>query len=153
MSPRNLKKGGWIEFQELHPWPCCDDGTMKDDDVLKRFYEMAYDAFQLFKMNLHIARDLKPMLEEAGFKNVHCVVKKVPVGVWARDPILRVVGIYMKTAILSVIPAFAGKPFEALGIPPVEREVWQAHVRKTLEDNSIHRYFNFYFWYAQKEEE
>lgn len=125
---------------------------MRDDDVLKRFYELAYEAFQLFKMDIHRARDLKPILEGAGFKNVHCVVKKVPVGTWARDPIMRVVGLYLKMAILSVIGSFAGKPFEALGISAEERQVWLAMVRKTVEDTSIHRYFNFYFWYAQKED-
>jgi hypothetical protein len=125
---------------------------MLDDDPLKRFYALAYEAFLKFKMNIHAARDLRPYLEDAGFKNIHCIVKKVPVGTWARDRILRVIGLYMKLAILAVIPSFAGKPFEALGISSEERQVWLAVVRKTLEDNSIHRYFNFYFWYAQKEE-
>ncbi|KAG6245568.1 hypothetical protein E4U23_005259 [Claviceps purpurea] len=40
--------------------------------------------------------------------------------------------------------------FEALEIPEAEVEVTLAMAREGLEDPDVHRYFNFYFWYAQK---
>ncbi|KAF4850564.1 Secondary metabolism regulator LAE1 [Colletotrichum siamense] len=147
----HLKPGGWIEFQELHIYPQCDDGTMKEDDKLKEFYDIVLQSFLCFGANFHKARDLRPHLEGAGFKDIRREVKKVPIGTWAKDEILRLCGLYLKHAIRDVLPAFK-KPFEANGLSPVETEVWTAIARKEIEDNSKHRYFNFYFWYAQKPE-
>ncbi|KAJ0295274.1 hypothetical protein Brms1b_013786 [Colletotrichum noveboracense] len=147
----HLKPGGWIEFQELHIYPQCDDGTMKEDDKLKEFYDIVLQSFLCFGANFHKARDLRPHLEGAGFKDIRREVKKVPIGTWAKDEILRLCGLYLKHAIRDVLPAFK-KPFEANGLSPVETEVWTAIARKEIEDNSKHRYFNFYFWYAQRPE-
>ncbi|GKT41649.1 secondary metabolism regulator LAE1 [Colletotrichum spaethianum] len=110
-------------------------------------------AFGRFGLHFHNARDLGPRLEAAGFKNIQCEVKKVPIGTWPKDNTLRLVGNYMKETAAGIATAFVGKPFEALGLLEVERQVWLATVKKALEDRSKHRYFNQYFWYAQKPED
>ncbi|KAK1716500.1 S-adenosyl-L-methionine-dependent methyltransferase [Colletotrichum lupini] len=152
-SYKHLKNGGWIEFQELHGEVQCDDGTVPKDDTVKRFWEMGNEAFSLFGLQFHNARDMKPRLEAAGFKNIQCEVKKCPIGTWPKDPTLRLVGKYMQEALSGVAAAFVGKPFEALGIEAVERQVWLATLRKAIKDRSAHRYMNQYFWYAQKPED
>ncbi|GJC84203.1 secondary metabolism regulator LAE1 [Colletotrichum liriopes] len=152
-SYKHLKTGGWIEFQELHGQVNCDDGTVAEDDPVKRFWELGNEAFGLFGLHFHNARDLGPHLEAAGFKNIQCEVKKVPIGTWPKNNTLRLVGKYMKEAAVGVAAAFVGKPFEALGLSEVERQVWLATIKKALEDRSKHRYFNQYFWYAQKPED
>ncbi|KAK2749034.1 methyltransferase domain-containing protein [Colletotrichum kahawae] len=146
----HMKPGGWIEFQELHGQIHSDDGTMADDDKLKEFYELVVEAFQNLGLNLHNARDLRPHLEAAGFKDIHCEVKKIPVGIWPKNPTQRLIGNYSKKSIEMAAPAFAGKPFEAMGISKVESQVWCATVKKDMEDLSKHRYYNMFFWYAQK---
>ena len=123
---------------------------MADDDPVKRFYELTDEAFSKFNMNIHEPREIGRYLEAAGFRNIRCVVKKVPIGPWARDPTLRIVGWYMKTAIETVLPSVAGKPFEALGMSLEERTLWPAVVRKSLNDATRHRYCHYYFWCAQK---
>lgn len=145
-----MRPGAWIEFQELHGQVHCDDGTMPEDDKLKEFYELTVEAFDGLGIMFHIARDLRPHLEAAGFKDIHCEVKKIPVGTWPKDKTMRLIGQYMKGVVADAIPAFAGKPFEAHGISNVESQVWQATAKKELEDRTKHRYLNFYFWYAQK---
>lgn len=75
-----MKEKGWIEWQELHPWPQCDDGTMANDDILKRLYEHVWRAFSTLGMNLHWASEVGMHLETAKFENIHCVARKVPVG-------------------------------------------------------------------------
>ncbi|KAL0768287.1 hypothetical protein CaCOL14_009262 [Colletotrichum acutatum] len=151
-SYKHLKNGGWIEFQELHGEVQCDDGTVQEDDTVKRFWEMGNEAFSLFGLQFHNARNMKPRLEAAGFKNIQCEVKKCPIGTWPKDPTLRLVGKYMQEALSGVAAAFVGKPFEALGIEAVERQVWLATLRKAIKDRNAHRYMNQYFWYAQKPE-
>ncbi|KAF4126530.1 Conserved hypothetical, protein [Geosmithia morbida] len=145
-----LKPGGWIEMQELCGAPLCDDGTMPDDDPVKKMYDLAAQAFARFDADVRLASDLGTHLREAGFENVKCIVKKVPIGVWAKDKTLRLIGLYQKTAILQLMPALAGRPFEALGMAKAESEIVLSLARKGLEDTGAHRYFNYYFWYAQK---
>jgi hypothetical protein len=145
-----LKPGGWIELQELHGDPLCDDGTMLPDDPVKRLYDLAGEAFQKFGMNTKLPATLEPLLRDAGFENIHCIVKKVPIGPWARDKTLRLVGLYQRMAVQDIIPVIGGRPFAALGMSQVESQVTLALARKGLQDNSVHRYFNYYFWYAQK---
>ncbi|CAI4213254.1 unnamed protein product [Parascedosporium putredinis] len=157
LSPSNpsgaLKPGGWVELQELHGAPMCDDGTMLPDDPVKALYDLAAQAFLKFGMNVTVTSELEPLLREAGFENIHCVVKKVPIGPWAKDKTLRLVGKYQELAVQDIIPTFAGRPFEALGMSQTESQVMLAMARKGLADLSIHRYFNYYFWFAQKPEE
>ena len=123
---------------------------MLPDDPVKRMYDLAGEAFSTFGMNTTLPANLEPLLRAAGFENIQCHVKKVPIGVWAKDKTLRLVGMYQKLAVVDIMPTFAGRPFEALGMSQVESQVVLAMARKALEDTEVHRYFNYYFWYAQK---
>ena len=123
---------------------------MPDDDPVKYVYDLAYRAFLTFNMDVRMPRALEHVLREAGFVNVQCVIKKVPIGPWARDKTLRVVGMYQKMAVQDLLPAFAGRPFTALGMSQIESQVALAHARQGLGDNRVHRYFLYYFWFAQK---
>ncbi|PCG95078.1 Hypothetical protein PENO1_075180 [Penicillium occitanis (nom. inval.)] len=147
---KSLRPGGWIELQELCAEPLCDDNTMPDDDPVKYMYDLAGQAFRKFGMDVTLPKRLEPLLHGAGFRNIHVVVKKVPIGVWAKNKTLRLIGLYQKMAILDLMPALAGRPFSALGLSPEESQVTLAFARKGLDDYKTHRYFNYYFWYAQK---
>ncbi|KAK5659925.1 hypothetical protein OQA88_13389 [Cercophora sp. LCS_1] len=146
----SLKPGGWIELQELCAEPLCDDGTMRDDDPVKYMYDLAGRAFSKFGMNVTLPKNLGPMLTDAGFTNVQCVVKKVPIGVWAKDKTLRLIGMYQKEAVRELMPALSGRPFAALGLSQAEADVTLAFARQAMDDPKVHRYFNYYFWFAQR---
>ncbi len=147
---RSLRPGGWIELQELCAEPLCDDGTMPSDDPVKYMYDLAGQAFSKFGMNVTLPKNLEPLLRDAGFENIQCIVKKVPIGTWAKDKTMRLIGLYQQTAVMDLMPALAGRPFQALGMSPMESEVALAHARNGLRDMKVHRYFHYYFWYAQK---
>ncbi|GKT41648.1 putative methyltransferase tdiE [Colletotrichum spaethianum] len=145
-----MKSDVWIEFQELHGQVHCDDGTMPEKEGLEKFYKLTVDAFGGLGMHFHHARDLGHYLGVAGFKNVRCRIFKIPIGHWPNDDKMRSVGMFMASAVADAIPAFVGKPFEAHGISAQDGKAWQTLAMQALADNSKHRYFNFYFWYAQK---
>ncbi|KFZ23353.1 hypothetical protein V502_02174 [Pseudogymnoascus sp. VKM F-4520 (FW-2644)] len=147
---KSLCPSGWIELQELHSHPCCDDGTMSHDDPFKRLYELAGQAYQKFGMSTALPAHLEPLLLDAGFQNIHCKIMKVPIGTWAKDKTMRLIGLYQKTAVSDFISTLAGRPFEALGMSQEEAQVTLAFARKALNDANVHQYFNYYFWYAQK---
>ncbi|KAI0121216.1 S-adenosyl-L-methionine-dependent methyltransferase [Xylariales sp. AK1849] len=146
----NIKPGGWMEWQELHGWMQCDDGTMPPDDPAFGMYKLVNEAFAKLGYDTHIAAKLADPMKDAGFVNVQCTVKKIPIGTWARDRRLRLVGHYLKLVIQDFLPALANKPFAALGLNQVERELWRTAASKALDDQTVHRYWNFYFWYGQK---
>jgi hypothetical protein len=123
---------------------------MTDDDDLKSLYDTAGAAYKKFGMSTTLPAELEPYLRDAGFENIHCKVMKVPIGTWARDKTMRLIGLYQKLAVVDFIPTLAGRPFQALQIAEAEAEVRVALARKALENSSVHRYFNYYFWYAQK---
>lgn len=123
---------------------------MKDDDPVKSLYDTAGAAYKKFGMSTTLPAEIEPYLREAGFENIHCRIMKVPIGVWAKEKTMRVIGLYQKMAVVDFIPTLAGRPFQALQISETEAEVRVALARKGLEDPSVHRYFNYYFWYAQK---
>lgn len=69
-----------------------------------------------------------------------------------QDKRLRLVGLYARTAVDDMFGAMAAKPFRALGMDPVESEVFLAAARKDLNNPEMHCYENFFFWTAQKPE-
>ncbi|KAK3389791.1 S-adenosyl-L-methionine-dependent methyltransferase [Podospora didyma] len=151
----HLRPGGWIEFQESWGMPFCDDGTMvsegEDEDIMVRFYRLCADAMARFGMQIDKGTKVGEYLSHTGFTNITCVKRKVPIGTWAKEKALRLVGLYVREATMQSLPSM-GKAFAGLGMSEVEREVWAAKVRAAVKDTSVHRYYYFYFWYAQKPE-
>ncbi|KAI0004044.1 S-adenosyl-L-methionine-dependent methyltransferase [Xylariaceae sp. FL0662B] len=147
----HLRPGGWMEWQEQHCAFQCDDGTLcAATDGAAGFYALAHAAFAKLGFDAHLAAHLRAPLEAAGFRDVRCVVKKVPVGPWARDPTLRLAGLYLRTIIREFVPVCAARPLAVLGLGAAEREAWRAKAVRALDDMSVHRYWNVYFWYGQK---
>jgi hypothetical protein len=147
---RNLAPGGWVEIQELDARANCDDGTLAPDAPLKRFFDTAETAVQTFGMNFRAGEKLGPILEKAGFVHVNCVVHKVPIGTWAKDKRLRLIGMYCRTAVNDMFGAMAAKPFRNLDMSEAEIQLFLAAARKDLNNDGIHAYEKFYFWTGQK---
>ncbi|KAG6093829.1 hypothetical protein E4U30_003974 [Claviceps sp. LM220 group G6] len=145
-----LRPGGWVELQDFQPIPLCDDGTMPDNDPVKHALDLTERAFEKFGMRSKLPAELEPYLREAGFGNIHCKIFKVPIGPWAKDHLMRVVGLYQRLAVMEILPSMSGRLFHALEISEAEAQVTIAMARKGLNDPNVHRYFNYYFWYAQK---
>ncbi|KAF4977615.1 hypothetical protein FZEAL_5899 [Fusarium zealandicum] len=145
----HLKPGGWIEIQELDARANCDDGTLPTDAPLAKFFDSAEEAVSNFGMNFRIGENLREPLEKAGFINVECKVLKVPIGTWAKDTNLRLIGLYCSTAVGDMFGAMAAKPLRKI-MDPAEIELFLAAARKDLHNPAFHSYEKYYFWMAQK---
>ncbi|KAG6062518.1 hypothetical protein E4U32_002233 [Claviceps aff. humidiphila group G2b] len=137
----SLRPGGWIELQELqlttnNAMRRRNHASMLDDDPVKYLFEKINSTFEVLGLKAKLPLKLESNLREAGFENVHCQIFKVPIGPWAEDRTMRIVGLCQKIATLKMSEA--------------EAEVTIAMARKGLEDPNVHRYFHYYFWYAQK---
>ncbi|KAM0321053.1 hypothetical protein ACHAPQ_009755 [Fusarium lateritium] len=148
----HMKPGAWIEIQELDARANCDDGSLAPDAPLAKFFDTAEEAVASFGMKFRAGENLREPLEKAGFTNVSCKVLKVPIGTWAKDKKLRLIGLYLKTAVSDMFGAMAAKPLRKI-LSPEEIEVFLAHARKDLDNVKIHSYEKYYFWMGQKSKE
>ena len=149
---RSLKPGGWVELQELCAEVLCNDGTIPDNDPVKVIYELIQSAFEKFGMNVTVVKDLERLLRDAGFENIQCVMKPVPIGPWVRDPTLRLVGMYQKMAVQDFMPVLPIIPFTALGMSQTQSKEAVDNAMQALRDTGVHRFFQYFFWFAQKPE-
>ena len=150
---RRTKNGGWVEFQEIIPQIECDDSSMRPDDPLRIFYDAATQGLRTFGCDPLRPARLEEALEHAGYTNIRCVTKKIPISTWARGKRLKTLGLFMKTVMLDSLDALAAKPLAALGVSPSDRRELTRHVRRSLDDNTVHRYVNCVFCYGQKREQ
>jgi hypothetical protein len=123
---------------------------MPEESYYAKFVAQCNVAMNKFGMNFQSANHVGETLKKVGFTRVECRTIKTPVGIWAKDPTLRLVGQYMLTVMSDLMGAFAAKPFLALGMEPAEIEVFLAKARKDLKDPKQHAYLEFKLWRAQK---
>ncbi len=126
---------------------------MPEDDILRQYFQASYEGMSKYGMDITKGRTVHEELSQAGFVNINCVVKRLPLGLWPRDKTMRLVGQYARMAALDGVElTIMGKPFAPLGLSQIESQVWAAKIRQAFQDDSVHRYYNFYFWMAQKPE-
>jgi len=117
---RSIKPGGWIEPQESDYESMCDDGTMRDDDAVKKMHTRTVEAFAKFDIDATILPGLEGILRDAGFEDIRHQTKKVPIRSRARDSKPKRIG-------------FGEKPFHILGIISKENKAAQMLVQRALE--------------------
>jgi hypothetical protein len=129
----------------------CDDGTMKADDPLKVYTDLCTQGMETFGGKTRGPSEMQLVLEKAGFKDVRCVVKKVPISTWPRDRKLRVVGLFMKSIMVDLLGAMAAKPLAALNMPVQERQRLATAAKESLQGDPSHRYVEFCICYGRKD--
>jgi hypothetical protein len=113
-----LKPGGWIEFQEICPRLTSDDNSIPPDYPVTKFYDIVNRVFlDRYGFDLFLIERMKSELQNLGFINVQQRVFQLPVGAWPKDKRLRLIGLYMREAIVSLLPSMGAKPFAEYGIP------------------------------------
>lgn len=138
---RHTKPGGWVEFQELHYYPHCDDGSMDKPYAFREFMEYLRDGIANFGSDLNGATKLRARMEAAGFIKVQEVMFRAPLGIWPKKKTLRLAGLYWRTAIIDGLMNIAKRPLEkGLGWSLPAIEVFLVEVRKSMMDPSIHSY-------------
>jgi hypothetical protein len=138
---RHTKPGGWVEFQELHYYPHCDDETMDKPTAFQKFLKLVRDGVANLGSDLNGVANLHNQVTEAGFINVKEDVLKLPIGIWPKNKTLKLAGLYWRTAILDGLMSVAKRPIgKGLGWSTQEIELLLVDVRKCLMDSSIHSY-------------
>ena len=105
-------------------------------------------------VNLHATLDLGDMLRAAGFVNVTTRIFQIPIGVWPKSKVLKMVGLYWRTILLDgVQPIALGPLTRGLGWSKEEVEVWLVKVRQGYLEGRVHSHMPLHIICAQKPEE
>ncbi|KAH6873298.1 S-adenosyl-L-methionine-dependent methyltransferase [Alternaria rosae] len=146
----NLKPGGWMESQEIFSKLQCAEG-MPDSYPLQEWSQLQDEAAHNLGRPLRIADKLKRWYREAGFVDVHEEVFALPVNPWPKE---NKSNMYGKFCMWNMLVGLHGWTIEyfvsGLGWTPAEVEVYLAHVRNSLADESVHAYYNFYVVWGRK---
>ncbi|KAH6713325.1 S-adenosyl-L-methionine-dependent methyltransferase [Leptodontidium sp. MPI-SDFR-AT-0119] len=148
---KHTKPGGWVEFQELHYYPHCDDESLDRPYAVREWLEYVRDGVANFGSDLNGVTKLREKMEAAGFINIEEQVLRCPVGIWPKNRTLKLAGLYWRTAISDGLMSVAKRPMEkGLGWSVAEIEVFLVGVRKALHDSSFHAYMPLHMLYGQK---
>ncbi|OLN81987.1 Demethylmenaquinone methyltransferase 5 [Colletotrichum chlorophyti] len=148
---RVLKPGGWVELQEMRWKFDCDDHTQGPDYSLTKMSAFLEEALAKFGFEAFGAETNPVRLKAAGFSNQVHDVKKVPLGPWAKDPDLKMIGRYSQAAVYDGLHAITIGPFtRGLGWTPEEVEVFLVQCRKDLLNPSIHTHVYYHALSGQK---
>ncbi|KAJ0368271.1 hypothetical protein COL26b_010922 [Colletotrichum chrysophilum] len=143
---RVLKPGGWIELQDMKWTFDCDDRSMPSDCTLPKFTSLVKEGLEKFRADHHIER-----LEAAGYVNQVNDTKKLPVGPWAKENDLKIIGRYSQAAVYDGLHANTIAPLtRGLGWSSTEVEIFLVQLRKDLMNPSIHSYAHYYSMSGQK---
>ena len=129
-----------------------DDGTMLESWPLFQFWSKVKQAMTTFGIDIQIAPRIGQSMRDAGFINVQAKMWKIPVGTWAKNKTLKLVGMYMRQVTEDFLGAAGAKPLLALGMTEEEIKPFLESVRKALRDDSVHCYGRLFVWTGQKPE-
>jgi hypothetical protein len=139
--PRHTKPGGWVEFQELHYYPHCDDDSMDRPYAVRNWLEHVRDGVAHLGSDLNGVTKLRGQMEAAGFTNIEEDILRCPIGLWPKNKTLKLAGLYWRTAISDGLMNVSKRPMErGLGWSTTEIELYLVGVRKALHDSSFHSY-------------
>jgi hypothetical protein len=152
-SSRNLRPGGWIEIQDIVPRVLSDDGTVTPEHGVTKFYSLLDPILrEHYGYNIFIVEQIPDMLRNLGFVNVQQRVYRVPLGEWARDRRLRIIGGFLREILLEFFNTMVSRPMVESGTPrpDVEEALRQATI--DAHNKRIHAYMTIHFIFAQKPE-
>lgn len=99
-----------IESQEIVHLPHCSDGSMPTNWAIAEYWDLIHTALAKGNVNFASAPLLAQKMTAAGFTNVTQQILHVPIGPWARNRLLKLVGLYWRTVLYDGASPIALRP-------------------------------------------
>ena len=84
MAYKNLKPGGWVEFQDWDTMIESYDGSVTSETSIWKWHKTGLDRIGKIA-NLRPGPDLEGWIRDAGFQNVTATKLPIPLGSWPKD--------------------------------------------------------------------
>ncbi|RHZ49192.1 class I SAM-dependent methyltransferase [Aspergillus thermomutatus] len=147
----HLKPGGYFEVQESAVWAWSDDGSLKMDSPLARYLQALDDAGKKIGRELNVYKDLKRLLIDTGFEDVHERTYILPFSPWPKDPRQREIGRFQAHMVHNAVEAYGLRLCtQILGWSSDQTKILQALVRQQLKDPQMHSYTKIVVAYGRK---
>ena len=141
-DPSNLAPGGWIELQDVGPFPDSDDGTLEPKHALYRWAQLLSEACQKLGRPYQDVTTYKDLMTDIGYINLSENKVKWPVSTWPKEKKFKILGAWSYQNISGGIEGFSMAPFtRALGWTKEEVDMFLVEVRQDMKNKSIHSYF------------
>ncbi|KAJ5928422.1 hypothetical protein N7466_007378 [Penicillium verhagenii] len=140
----NLEPGGWIEQFEFNIQVFSDDKSLPQDTILSQWADIWHPVSERAGRPFQVQDKMRSSLERAGFVEIQEKVYKVPVGPWARDPVLKELGLLHNQHWATGLEGYCMWLLTTFGLPtpwsPEEVQVFLAKTRSELKNPAFHGY-------------
>lgn len=140
-------------MQEVHHYPISANQSMPADFPVAQYWGLINEGLGSLGIQFHACADgrLADMMRDCGFVNVTERVLQIPIGTWAKNKVLKTVGLYWRTILVDGIQAIAMGPLtRGCGWSREEVELFLVDVRRAYQDNSVLAYMPLHIVYGQK---
>jgi len=145
--------GGWAEFQDLHLENYSLDDSIPEKHAVNDLYTYIVEACDEIGRPASPGTKLKGWMQDAGFRNVHETIFKLPLGPWPKDEKERQIGAINMMQMLDGLEAFTINLFtNILGWSPEQVQLFLKDVREDARKRSVHMIHNFHVVYGQRVE-
>lgn len=128
-----------MELQEIHHIPHCHDGTMPPNHIVAQYWDLVTTALANLGVNFNATLLLSQYMREAGFVNVTERIFHVPIGIWPKNKVLKMVGLYWRTILMDgLLPIALGPLTRGLKWSKEQVEVFLIEVRKGYMEGWVH---------------
>ena len=142
---QNLQPGGWMEVKDLDLRLYSEDGSLRDDHALHRWYTKLNEGLERYGKSLRSGEELSTAMSQAGFENLAIARNPLPIGPWPRDTRLKTIGRYNFWQLWEDLEGGSLKPFlNGLGWARSDLETLLAEVKNDLMDPQIHSIVDSY---------
>jgi len=146
-----VRPGGWLEWQEVCAPAFSDDGTLKPDSALSKWYNLLNEACRKLGQDPTNPRRYGEWMKEAGFVNVQEKIVKWPLSPWPKDKRSKTLGQWNMWNALQGMEGFCMALLtRVLNWSVEEVQLFLVEVRKDIKNPMIHAYMPVYFVYGQK---
>lgn len=124
---------------------------MPPDHPVARYWGLIKTALDVLGVNFHATLDLASHMRDAGFVNVTERIFHVPIGVWPKNKVLKMVGLYWRTILMDGLQPIALAPMtRGLKWTKEEVDIWLIEVRKAYMDGFVHSHMPLHIIYGQR---
>ena len=142
-TDRNLSPGGWCEFQDFDLQYYSEDASLLPTSPLLIWISTLLDAARSLGRDPNPGSKLSGWVRKAGFVKVEHKRFRIPIGAWARDPVLKEVGLWNLMQIENGLEGLSMRLFTGvLKWEEGEVRALLEEVRRDLRDPGIHAMFD-----------
>jgi hypothetical protein len=140
---RNLTPSGHAEFQDFNLLYYSEDGTLTPSHALREWIATLCGAAESLGRDPNPGSKLEGWVRDAGFVNVVHRRYRVPIGAWARDPLLKEVGTWNWRQVWNGLEGLSMRLCTGvLGWGEQEVRALLERVRRDLKDPGVHALFD-----------